>query len=152
MKSLGKVALIGALTLGSFVATGLVSSPAKAASPVTVAPAVVDDWAWQTYFSLHHNADYRQELAVGTLKVGDTFDITTYVGGKDVGVVKIYRVGDQEYGDLQRYKTIQASDAGNHYYSRFTTPITNVYTPGTYTAVLKVGDNYYYGGKFTITN
>lgn len=151
MKKLGTFALIGALTLGSFAATEILTSPTKASasSITTTASPVIDDWRWKTYFELHHNADYLQELAVGTLKQGATFDVTVPVGGMDVGVVKIYRVNDND--ELQRFKTIQAEDAGNHYYSRFRTPITDVYTPGSYTAVLKVGENYYYGGKFTIT-
>lgn len=109
----------------------------------------MDDWPWQTYFLLHHNADYIQELAPGRLKQGGTFDTTVYIGGKDVGVVKIYRLNGE--GELQRYKTISAGEAGHHYYSRFTTPITTVYTPGTYVAVLKIDTSYYYGGSFQIT-
>ncbi len=108
----------------------------------------MDDWPWQTYFLLHHNADYLQELAPGRLKQGGTFNTTVYIGGKDEGVVKIYRLNGE--GELQRYKTISAGEAGHHYYSRFTTPITTVYTPGTYVAVLKVDNSCYYGGSFQI--
>ena len=39
-------------------------------------------------FLLHHNADFIEELAVGDLKHGDTFDVTIYTGGKDTGIVK----------------------------------------------------------------
>ena len=31
-------------------------------------------------FLLHHNADFIEELAVGDLKHGDTFDVTIYNG------------------------------------------------------------------------
>ena len=88
-------------------------------------------------------------ISPGRLKQGGTFDTTVYIGGKDVGVVKIYRLNGE--GELQRYKTISAGEAGHHYYSRFTTPITTVYTPGTYVAVLKIDTSYYYGGSFQIT-
>ena len=39
-------------------------------------------------FLLHHNADFIEELAVGDLKHGDTFDVTIFTGGKDTGIVK----------------------------------------------------------------
>ncbi|RFT61727.1 DUF5065 family protein [Bacillus clarus] len=119
----------------------------------SAAKGVYDDWRYQEFFLIHHNADYRIELAVGNLKHGDTFDVTTQVSGTDKGIIKLYRVdySDSDYGDLQRYKTIQPSDTGNPNYSKFTTPITNVYEPGSYVAVLKVGEDYYYGGKFTIS-
>jgi len=152
MKKLCSFALIGALTFSGFIVLDS-TLPDKARAEVNTikqASAIVDDWPWQTYFLLHHNVDYLQELAPGTLKQGGTFDTTVYIGGKDVGVVKIYRLNGE--GKLQRYKTISAGEAGHHYYSRFTTPITTVYTPGTYVAVLKVDNSYYYGGSFQITN
>ncbi|MEC3459342.1 DUF5065 family protein, partial [Bacillus thuringiensis] len=131
MKKLCSFALIGALTFSGFIVLDS-TLPDKARAEVNTikqASAVVDDWPWQTYFLLHHNADYIQELAPGRLTQGGTFDTTVYIGGKDVGVVKIYRLNGE--GELQRYKTISAGEAGHHYYSRFTTPITTVYTPGT---------------------
>ena len=33
---------------------------------------------------------------------------------------------------------------------RFVTPITSVQDPGSYVAVMKLGENYYYGGSFKI--
>ncbi|KEK24734.1 DUF5065 family protein [Bacillus gaemokensis] len=157
MEKLKSVALIGALTIGSFTTIGVFSTPNQAlaatSSTVQKASPVVDDWRWQSFFLLHHNADYRAELAVGTLRHGDTFDVTSEVGGIDNGIIKIYRINYIGDGldELQRFKTIQGGEAGHHFYSRFTTPITTVYTPGDYVAVLKVGDHYYYGGKFQIT-
>ncbi|PFY68962.1 hypothetical protein COL61_25155 [Bacillus wiedmannii] len=42
-------------------------------------------------------------------------------------------------------------DSGTaHNYGRFVTPITSVYEPGSYVAVMKLGENYYYGGSFKI--
>ncbi|HDR7380535.1 DUF5065 domain-containing protein [Bacillus toyonensis] len=70
---------------------------------------------------------FLQELTVGDLKHGDTFDITIYTGGKDTGIVKIYRLN--EVVNMQRYKTIY--DSGTvHNYCRFVTSITSVYKPG----------------------
>ncbi|MGE7891630.1 DUF5065 family protein [Bacillus cereus] len=151
MNKLCSYALVGALTFsGLIVLDSTLPDKARAeVHAIQAASPVLDDWQWQTYFLLHHNANYLQELAPGTLKQGGTFDTTVYTGGKDVGVVKIYRLN--ENGELQRYKTISAGEAGHHYYSRFTTPITTVYTPGTYVTVLKVETSYYYGGSFQIT-
>lgn len=151
MNKLCSYALVGALTFsGLIVLDSTLPDKARAeVHAIQAASPVLDDWQWQTYFLLHHNANHLQELAPGTLKQGGTFDTTVYTGGKDVGVVKIYRLN--ENSELQRYKTISAGEAGHHYYSRFTTPITTVYTPGTYVAVLKVDTSYYYGGSFQIT-
>ncbi|MBX9158733.1 DUF5065 family protein [Bacillus cereus group sp. MYBK15-3] len=155
MKKLKTLALIGALTIGGFTASGLFSSnQAAAATPQNVQYAVADDWGFPTYQHVHHNADYRQELNLGTLRIGSTLDINVEVGGVDNGILKLYYIdpnGVSDYGDLQRYKTIYGAEAGHHNFSRFTTPITNVYPPGDYVAVLKVGDSFYYGGKFKIT-
>jgi hypothetical protein len=154
MKLLGKVAIIGALTIGGSVFSYTVGSitPASAESQfIQKASPVFDDWQWQNYFSLHHNADFLQELAVGDMKHGDTFDISIYTGGKDTGIVKIYRLSEDENGivNMQRYKTIY--DTGTeHNYGRFVTPITSVYKPGSYVAVMKLRENYYYGGSFKI--
>ncbi|MBJ8073635.1 MULTISPECIES: DUF5065 family protein [Bacillus cereus group] len=155
MKLLGKVAIIGALTIGGSVFPYTIGkiTPASAESQfIQKASPFFDDWQWQNYFSLHHNADFLQELAVGDLKHGDTFDITIYTGGKDTGIVKIYRLNEDENEvvNMQRYKTIY--DTGTeHNYGRFVTPITSVYKPGSYVAVMKLGENYYYGGSFKIT-
>ncbi|PFY37193.1 hypothetical protein COI46_24780 [Bacillus toyonensis] len=95
---------------------------------------------------------FLQELAVGDLKHGDTFDITIYIGGKDTGIVKIYRLNEveNEVVSMQRYKTIY--DSGTvHNYGRFVTSITSVYKPGSYVAVMKISEHYYYGGSFRIT-
>lgn len=154
MKLLGKVAIIGALTIGGSVFSYTVggSTPASAESQfIQKASPVFDNWQWQNYFLLHHNADFLQELAVGDLKHGDTFDITIYTGGKDTGIVKIYRLSEDENEvvNMQRYKTIY--DTGTeHNYGRFVTPITSVYKPGSYVAVMKLGENSYYGGSFKI--
>lgn len=52
---------------------------------------------------------------------------------------------------MQRYKTIY--DTGTkHNYGIFVTPITSIYEPGSYAAVMKLGENYYYGGSFKIKN
>ncbi|EJS46539.1 hypothetical protein ICG_05614 [Bacillus cereus BAG1X1-3] len=49
---------------------------------------------------------------------------------------------------MQRYKTIYDTA---HNYGRFVIPITSVYKPGSYVAVMKLGENYYYyGGSFKI--
>ncbi|ABY46540.1 DUF5065 family protein [Bacillus mycoides] len=147
--------IIGALTIGgsvfSYTAGGITPASAESQFIQKVSP-VFDDWQWQNYFSLHHNADFLQELALGDLKQGDTFDIRIYTGGKDTGIVKIYRLSEDENEvvNMQRYKTIY--DTGTkHNYGRFVTPITSVYKPGSYVAVMKLGENYYYyGGSFKI--
>lgn len=149
MKKLGQFALIGALTLGSFAATGLVSSPAKAATSVTAASPVADDWSVKTYADLLRGATYMPELAVGDLKHGDTFDTTIEIGGKEEAIVKLFYIHPN--GELQRYKTIQGEDIGSHFVNRYQTPITTVYTPGLYTAVMKIGNSYYFGAQFRIT-
>ncbi|TKJ01386.1 DUF5065 family protein, partial [Bacillus cereus] len=38
-----------------------------------------------------------------------------------------------------------------HNYGRFVTPIISVYKPGSCVAVMKLGENYYYGGRLRIT-
>lgn len=156
MKKLKTLALIGALTIGGFTASGLFSAnQASAATPDPVQRAFVipDDWDYSTNFEIHHNTDFISELAVGTLRHGGKFDVTINVGGVSNGVVKLYRLdpNGSDYGDLQRYKTIYATNTGNHNSSRFTTPITTGFAPGTYVAVLKVGNSYYHGGTFQIT-
>ncbi|EOP01771.1 hypothetical protein KQ3_05086 [Bacillus cereus B5-2] len=47
-------------------------------------------------------------------------------------------------------KTIYDSGTA-HNYGRFVTPITSVYKPGSYVAVMELGENYYYGGSLRIT-
>lgn len=47
-------------------------------------------------------------------------------------------------------KTIYDSGTA-HNYGRFVPPITSVYKPGSYVAVMKLGENYYYGGSLRIT-
>ncbi|MRB59976.1 DUF5065 family protein [Bacillus thuringiensis] len=43
-------------------------------------------------------------------------------------------------------------DSGTaHNYGRFVKPITLVYKPESYVGVMKVGENYYYGGSLRIT-
>ncbi|MBJ8009596.1 DUF5065 family protein [Bacillus cereus] len=155
MKLLGKVAIIGALTIGGSVfpyTIGKIISASAESQFIQKASPVFNDWQWQNFFLLHHNADFLQELAVGDFKHGDTFDITIYTGGKDTGIVKIYRLNEDENEvvNMQRYKTIYDSGT-EHNYSRFVTPITSVYKPGSYVAVMKLGENYYYGGSFKIT-
>lgn len=61
MRLLGKVATIRALTIGGSVFSYTVGNipPASNESQFIqkVSP-VFDDWQWQNYFSLHHNADF----------------------------------------------------------------------------------------------
>ncbi|MGN4443727.1 DUF5065 family protein [Bacillus cereus group sp. MYBK79-1] len=155
MKFLKKSTIIGALTVGGvlFSNTIYTITPVSAQSQLTqkVSP-FLDNWQWQNYFLLHHNADFIEELAVGDLKHGDTFDVTIYTGGKDTGIVKIYQLSGNENDkiNLHRYKTIYDSGL-KHNYGRFVTPITKAYNPGTYVAVMKLGENYYYGGSFKIS-
>ncbi|PEB52332.1 DUF5065 domain-containing protein [Bacillus pseudomycoides] len=155
MKTLEKVALIGTIALGGITSVGLLETPkqvsaaTKTVKPIQYAPPVVDGWRWETFFEIHHNADYLQELAVGNLKHGDSFDVNVQTGGKDTGIVKIYRIN--ENGALQRYKTIYDSHTEHHYNGRFITKITPVYKPGKYVAIMKLGDQYYYGGAFNIS-
>lgn len=149
-----KATLIGALTIGGSVfsyTAGSITTASAESQFIQKASLVSDDWQWQNYFLLHHNADFLQELAVGDLKHGDTLDIRIYTGGKDKGIVKIYRLSEDENEvvNMQRYKTIY--DTGTeHNYGRFVTTITSVYEPGSYVAVMKLGENYYYGGSYKI--
>ncbi|MFE4764041.1 DUF5065 family protein [Bacillus mycoides] len=156
MKLLGKVAIIGTLAIGGITYSSTIGTitPASAESQrIQKETPVLDNWQWQNYFLLHHNADFIEELAVGDLKHGGTFDVTIYTGGKDTGIVKIYRLSanENEEINMQRYKTIYDSGI-SHNYGRFITPITSVYKPGTYVAVMKLGENYYYGGSFKISD
>ncbi|MGG3670639.1 DUF5065 family protein [Bacillus nitratireducens] len=155
MKLLKQSTIIGALTVGGFLFSNTISTipPVSAESQLTQKESqFTDNWRWQSYFLLHHNADFLEELAVGDLKHGDTFDVNIYTGGKDTGIVKIYQLsGNENDGiNLHRYKTIYDSGI-THNYGRFVTPITTVYNPGTYVAVMKLGENYYYGGSFKIS-
>ncbi|RKF52255.1 DUF5065 domain-containing protein [Bacillus wiedmannii] len=155
MKLLRQSTIIGALTVGGFLFSNTISTitPVSAESQLTQKKSPFsDNWRWQSYFLLHHNADFLEELAVGDLKHGDTFDVTIYTGGKDTGIVKIYQLSGNENDEinLHRYKTIYDSGL-KHNYGRFVTPITKVYNPGTYVAVMKLGENYYYGGSFKIS-
>ncbi|MEH7030404.1 DUF5065 family protein, partial [Bacillus wiedmannii] len=118
-----KVAIIGALTIGGSVfsyTTGSITPASAETQFIQKASPVSDDWQWQNYFLLHHNADFLQELAVGDLRYGDTLDIRIYTGGKAKGIVKIYRLSEDENEvvNMQRYKTIY--DTGTeHNYGRF---------------------------------
>ncbi|GCF77740.1 DUF5065 domain-containing protein [Bacillus cereus] len=155
MKLLKQSTIIGALTVGGFLFSNTISTipPVSAESQLIQKESqFTDNWRWQSYFLLHHNADFLEELAVGDLKHGDTFDVNIYTGGKDTGIVKIYQLsGNENDGiNLHRYKTIYDSGI-THNYGRFVTPITTVYNPGTYVAVMKLGENYYYGGSFKIS-
>ncbi|OSX98762.1 hypothetical protein BTJ45_04778 [Bacillus mycoides] len=155
MKLLKQSTIIGALTVGGFLFSNTISTipPVSAESQLIQKESqFTDNWRWQSYFLLHHNADFLEELAVGDLKHGDTFDVNIYTGGKDTGIVKIYQLSGNEDDEinLHRYKTIYDSGL-KHNYGRFVTPITKVYTPGTYVAVMKLGENYYYGGSFKIS-
>ncbi|PEI65899.1 DUF5065 domain-containing protein [Bacillus wiedmannii] len=156
MKLLRQSTIIGALTVGGFLFSNTIGTlpPVSAESQLTQTESrFSDNWRWQSYFLLHHNADFIEELAVGNLKHGDTFDVTIYTGGKDTGIVKIYQLNENENNEinLHRYKTIYDSGL-KHNYGRFVTPITKVYNPGTYVAVMKLGENYYYyGGSFKIS-
>ncbi|WP_377865663.1 DUF5065 family protein [Bacillus sp. R86525] len=155
MKLLKQSTIIGALTVGGFLFSNTISTipPVSAESQLIQKESqFTDNWRWQSYFLLHHNADFLEELAVGDLKHGDTFDVNIYTGGKDTGIVKIYQLSRNENDgiNLHRYKTIYDSGI-THNYGRFVTPITTVYNPGTYVAVMKLGENYYYGGSFKIS-
>ncbi|MCU5446526.1 DUF5065 family protein [Bacillus cereus] len=75
--------MIGALTVGGFLYSNTIGTlpPASAESqPTQKESRFLDTWRWQNYFLLHHNADFIEELAVGDLKHGDTFDVTIYTG------------------------------------------------------------------------
>ncbi|MBJ8109497.1 DUF5065 family protein [Bacillus cereus group sp. N6] len=155
MKILRQSTIIGALTVGGFLFSNTIATlpPVSAESQLTQKESrFLDNWQWQSYFLLHHNADFIEELAVGDLKHGDTFDVTIFTGGKDTGIVKIYQLSGNENDEinLHRYKTIYDSGL-KHNYGRFVTPITKAYNPGTYVAVMKLGENYYYGGSFKIS-
>ena len=155
MKLLRQSTIIGALTVGGFyfriqlVQPHLCLLNRNLHKRITIFRYL----AVAKLFLLHHNADFIEELAVGDLKHGDTFDVTIYTGGKDTGIVKIYQLSGNENDEinLHRYKTIYDSGL-KHNYGRFVTPITKAYNPGTYVAVMKLGENYYYGGSFKISN
>ncbi|HFU6610528.1 DUF5065 family protein [Bacillus cereus group sp. TH43LC] len=83
MKFLRQSTIIGALTVGVFLYSNTIGTlpPASAESqPTQKESQFLDTWRWQNYFLLHHNADFIEELAVGDLKHGDTFDVTIYNG------------------------------------------------------------------------
>ncbi|MDX5864433.1 DUF5065 family protein [Bacillus cereus group sp. BfR-BA-01119] len=83
MKLLRQATIIGALTVGGFLFSNTIGTlpPASAESqPTQKESRFLDTWRWQNYFLLHHNADFIEELAVGDLKHGDTFDVTIYNG------------------------------------------------------------------------
>ncbi|PEN61578.1 DUF5065 family protein [Bacillus wiedmannii] len=150
MKKLTSIALIGALTFGAVSAIELTSPTTKAQA------AVQDDWPYK-YFPELHNVTNLDELNLGNLKQGQTINIKVALGAREEATVKIYRVMDDF--SLARYKTITNStpnfDGGQ---ATFTTPITSVYEPGNYVAVMQYGHEsegqmnytYFAGNMFSI--
>ncbi|PFD31526.1 DUF5065 domain-containing protein [Bacillus cereus] len=140
MKKFSALVLTGALALGGVTAVEMIKPTNQVAASA--------DWGFPDYRYIHHNANYMPELAVGDLEHGQTFSATIRESYIDSGLLRIYRIGDNN--ELQLIKQVNDSNSTKGI-GTFTAPINSTYAPGTYTAVLKVGNNYYHGGTFKIS-
>ncbi|KEK24720.1 DUF5065 family protein [Bacillus gaemokensis] len=135
---LGKVAIIGALTLGGFTAVEMIKPTTQAAAAYS--DPFNDEWGLKSWQHVHHNANYSPDITrVGDLKQGEEFRMSFGLEPGESAVMKIFRIhdlGDAETS-LQRYITIQDSGVWTGI-AEFKTPITAVYTPDTYVAVMKL--------------
>ncbi|HFU7072804.1 TPA: DUF5065 family protein [Bacillus cereus] len=94
---------------------------------------------------MHHNAEYMP--AVGNLRQGQTLSATIRKHNIDSGLLRIYRIVYNN--ELYLIKQVNDSNS-NKGIETFTAPINSTYASGTYTTLLKVGNNYYNGGTFKV--
>ncbi|MDT3498676.1 DUF5065 family protein [Bacillus toyonensis] len=139
MKKFSALVLTGALAVGGLTAVEMIKPTNQVAA--------ASDWGFPDYRVIHHNAEYMPELAVGNLRQGQTFSATIRKNYIDSGLLRIYRIGYNN--ELYLIKQVNDSNSSKGI-GTFTAPINSTYAPGTYTTLLKVGNNYYHGGTFEI--
>ncbi|MFJ8369559.1 DUF5065 family protein [Bacillus cereus] len=139
MKKFSTLVLTGALALGGLTTVEMIKPTNQVAAAT--------DWGFPDYRYIHHNAIYMPELAVSDLRNGQMFSVTIRNSHIDYGILRIYRIDDNN--NLQIIDEIKDTNSTRGI-GTFTTKINPTYTPGTYTALLKVGKNYYHGGTFKI--
>ncbi|PEM44331.1 DUF5065 family protein [Bacillus toyonensis] len=162
MKKLGKVLLVGALSLGTLVTAEIVQ-PAKPAQAATVKASdpFNDEWGfrdWSTLYEFGYRMDSQLENQFRTsYKTGDAFNLVYFRGkGPNFGTatdkIKVFRKLDN--GQLQRYITINpewwTDYVYNEQYQQWNTPVTDVYQPGTYVAIAYIDGKHSYSKFFTI--
>ncbi|MES5894106.1 MULTISPECIES: DUF5065 family protein [Bacillus cereus group] len=143
---LSKIVLTGTLLLGSMTSIEIIS-PINEVKAAYSEP-FNDDWGYKTINELEgaENSTYQPDWNIEHLITGDTFYLTQRFGRAHFGAkMKIFKVHPD--GTLQRFITIEpefiTTPTGLEIWR---TPITNVYTKGTYIAVIK------YNGEFTYSN
>lgn len=136
MKKFSALVLTGALAVGGLTAVEMIKPTNQVAA--------ASDWGFPDYRYIHHNAEYMPELAVGDLRPGQRFSATIRKVDIDSGLLRIYRVGSNN--ELHLIKQVNDSNSSRGI-GTFNVPIDS---PGTYTALLKAGNNYYHGGTFKV--
>lgn len=143
MMKIGKLALIGTLTFGSFTAIEMIMPNKQAAAAYT--DPFNDDWGFKTIMDLESSEEstYQPDWKIGNLITGDTFYLTQHFGREHFGAkMKIFKIHTN--GSLERFQTIEPEFIpGTEIWQ---TPITDTYTSGTYVAAIK------YRGEFTYSN
>ncbi|MDT3498393.1 DUF5065 family protein [Bacillus toyonensis] len=139
---LGKLALVGALTFGGFTAVEMIkpTSQAAAAYEEPYSDPYHDRWGFNSssnfeYLSRFPNAN----MIKSSYRTGDIFNYSlSSIEDGDEAVMKIFKVED---GKPVRYRTIYPQFDANHQNPTWSTVITDVYTPGSYIAVIKNVNN-----------
>ncbi|MEK4893917.1 DUF5065 family protein [Bacillus sp. FSL M7-0996] len=152
---LGKLALVGALTLGGFTAAGTINTTSASAATVQN-PA--DSWGITDTWILNQHIEpmppnYKKDLmsSYKTLNwVTVNLDWSSSLTANDQ--VKIFRVLDD--GTLSRYKTINWENFYDYQAQKqiavWQTQITDAYLPGTYVAVSYINGKHFKSDFFTI--
>ncbi|CUB27395.1 MULTISPECIES: DUF5065 family protein [Bacillus cereus group] len=145
-----KVILIGSLLLGG-IASIEVIAPTKQVKAAYSDP-FNDDWGYKTVNELEktENSTYQSDWNIEHLITGDTFYLTQRFGREHFGAkMKIFKIHHD--GSLQRFITIEpefiTTPKGLEIWR---TPITHVYTQGTYIAVIKYNAEFTYSNHFQI--
>ncbi|EHL65978.1 MULTISPECIES: DUF5065 family protein [Bacillus cereus group] len=145
---LGKLALVGVLTFGGFTAVEMIkpTSQAAAAYEEPYSDPYNDSWGFVSpnnfeYLSQFPNA----HMIKKSYRTGDilNYSLSSIKDGPGA-VMKIFKV---EAGKKPvRYRTIYPQFDANHQNPTWSTVITDVYTPGSYIAVINhVNDSIGYG-------
>ncbi|PHD54290.1 DUF5065 domain-containing protein [Bacillus toyonensis] len=152
---LGKLALVGALIFGGFTAVEMIkpTSQAAAAYEEPYSDPYHDRWGFSSESDFTYLLKFPNEHMIkSSYRTGDifTYSLSSIKDGSGA-VMKIFKMED---GKPVRYKTIYPQFDANHQNPNWSTAITDVYTPGTYIAVINhVNDSIGYGASnwFTIT-
>lgn len=159
MKKLGTVALIGALTLGSFAATELFTTPTKASAATETSDPFRDSWGFYNTHLLyefgHPMNQYLNNQVIDGYHNGQQFKLqlagTEHRPGTMEDKVKIFR--HHEDGTLQRYITIDPKitfQPDGTPISTWTTNFNVVYPPGYYIAIAYINGYHFYSKEFIV--